>query len=275
MAFEVLGENLLTWIRRYDHTGLPIAIVKRLTRQVLLGLDYMHRCCEIIHTDLKPENVLLTISPEKLARKFGVKSLFMSNSSSSSVINGSPVPNSTAGLTRSLSTISIEQQQKQQQKQQMPGAHDDHRDISRKRPQSPTDEASPSKRALSPYKALSAETDNQETQKISSHNSMYLQSDQYRLSTASTMRSRSSIELNPLSVQCKIADLGNACYRTRHFTDDIQTRQYRSPEVILGQGYDASADMWSMACLVFELLTGDFLFDPHHGDKFSKDDGNE
>jgi hypothetical protein len=28
---------------------------------------------------------------------------------------------------------------------------------------------------------------------------------------------------------------GNACWRQRHFTDDIQTRQYRSPEVILGQ----------------------------------------
>lgn len=27
-----------------------------------------------------------------------------------------------------------------------------------------------------------------------------------------------------------------------------------------------------MACLVFELLTGDYLFDPKHGDGFKKDD---
>ena len=31
--------------------------------------------------------------------------------------------------------------------------------------------------------------------------------------------------------QCSIVDFGNACWVDKHFTDDIQTRQYRSPEV--------------------------------------------
>ena len=31
-----------------------------------------------------------------------------------------------------------------------------------------------------------------------------------------------------------VVDLGNACWTHRHFSDDIQTRQYRSPEVLLG-----------------------------------------
>lgn len=43
-------------------------------------------------------------------------------------------------------------------------------------------------------------------------------------------------------------------------------------QVILGSSYNASADMWSMACLVFELVTGDFLFDPKSGSRFSRDD---
>jgi serine/threonine-protein kinase SRPK3 len=43
---------------------------------------------------------------------------------------------------------------------------------------------------------------------------------------------------------------------------DIQTRQYRSPEVILGSKYSTPVDMWSFACIVFELDTGDMLFDP-------------
>ena len=58
------------------------------------------------------------------------------------------------------------------------------------------------------------------------------------------------------TVTCKIVDFGNACWRKRHFTDDIQTRQYRSPEVIVGQGYDTSTDLWSFACMIFELVTG-------------------
>jgi serine/threonine-protein kinase SRPK3 len=74
------------------------------------------------------------------------------------------------------------------------------------------------------------------------------------------------------SVKVKIVDLGNACWTYKHFTDDIQTRQYRAPEVLLGASYDTSADMWSMACIVFELITGDLLFDPHAGKTWDREE---
>jgi serine/threonine-protein kinase SRPK3 len=70
----------------------------------------------------------------------------------------------------------------------------------------------------------------------------------------------------------KIVDLGNACWTHKHFTDDIQTRQYRSPEVILGADYDTSADIWSVACIVFELLVGDLMFDPRAGKSWDRDE---
>jgi serine/threonine protein kinase len=73
-------------------------------------------------------------------------------------------------------------------------------------------------------------------------------------------------------LQVKIADLGNACWTYHHFTEDIQTRQYRSLEVILGAGYTTSADMWSLACMAFELATGDYLFEPHSGENYSRDE---
>lgn len=91
------------------------------------------------------------------------------------------------------------------------------------------------------------------------------------------------------TISVKIADLGNACWTSHHFTNDIQTRQYRSPEVILGSKWGASTDVWSMAAMVrstisslslhylivlqvFELITGDYLFDPQSGTKYGKDD---
>ena len=52
------------------------------------------------------------------------------------------------------------------------------------------------------------------------------------------------------TISVKIADLGNACWTSHHFTNDIQTRQYRSPEVILGSKWGASTDVWSMAAMV-------------------------
>jgi serine/threonine-protein kinase SRPK3 len=48
----------------------------------------------------------------------------------------------------------------------------------------------------------------------------------------------------------KIADLGNACWMDGEYTHVIQTRQYRSPEVIVGCKWTNEADMWSMACMV-------------------------
>lgn len=67
-----------------------------------------------------------------------------------------------------------------------------------------------------------------------------------------------------------IVDLGNACWTNHHFTEEIQTRQYRAPEVILRAGYDASTDVWSLAAVVFECLTGDLLFDPAPGENFDR-----
>lgn len=64
------------------------------------------------------------------------------------------------------------------------------------------------------------------------------------------------------NIQIKVVDFGNGCWVDKHFTSSIQTREYRSPEVIIGSQYEANTDMWSLACILFELLTGDFLFKP-------------
>lgn len=50
MVFEVLGENLLGLIRRHQNKGVPMHLVKQIAKQILLGLDYMHRYCGMIHT---------------------------------------------------------------------------------------------------------------------------------------------------------------------------------------------------------------------------------
>jgi serine/threonine-protein kinase SRPK3 len=61
MVFEILGVNFLEIIKRYDYKGVPLPLVRRLARQCLIGLDYMHRMCQIIHTDFKPENVVICL----------------------------------------------------------------------------------------------------------------------------------------------------------------------------------------------------------------------
>lgn len=92
--------------------------------------------------------------------------------------------------------------------------------------------------------------------------------------------------------------LGSPCLQHKHFTEDIQTRQYRAVEVLIGAEYGPPADIWSTACMVcllaavphpgrltgtnhltlfpfqaFELATGDYLFEPHSGEDYSRDEG--
>ncbi|CAF96884.1 unnamed protein product, partial [Tetraodon nigroviridis] len=77
---------------------------------------------------------------------------------------------------------------------------------------------------------------------------------------------------NADKIAVKIADLGNACWVHQHFTEDIQTCQYRSVEVLIGADYGPPADIWSAACMAFELATGDYLFDPQAGATFSREE---
>lgn len=78
--------------------------------------------------------------------------------------------------------------------------------------------------------------------------------------------------LRDLDFKIKICDMGNACYIDNPLSSVIQTREYRGPEVILDGEYDESADLWSLACMVFELVTGDYLFDPRKGKTYTKND---
>ncbi|KNC48904.1 CMGC/DYRK/DYRK2 protein kinase [Thecamonas trahens ATCC 50062] len=54
----------------------------------------------------------------------------------------------------------------------------------------------------------------------------------------------------------KVIDLGSSCFENQRVFTYIQSRFYRSPEVILGLPYGTGIDMWSLGCILAELFTG-------------------
>ncbi|TKY89930.1 hypothetical protein EX895_001228 [Sporisorium graminicola] len=370
MVFEVLGENLLGLIKRYQHRGVPPHIVKQIAKQVLLGLDYMHQECGIIHTDLKPENVLICIEdveavveaelrsnpaavPTKLVgvppsqgrggtqtpRRDGI---FITGSqplpSPSSSLGSSPmfdkwafgmskidkpsVSDSENGFRSGASSEaagskggSLAASKEREQSTEMIGhgisqlstqassslpADSFGSRMSTGAPQQKgpsllslgaprvpqSSDSSTAAAAAAPAPPAEASAESSDSPSPMSMDSPSPTNHQESTPMDQDMHPPAAAAGDPNTlpppppydpsslerITVKIADLGNACWIDHHFTNDIQTRQYRCPEVILGAKWGPTADMWSASCMFFELLTGDYLFDPAAGTKYNKDD---
>ncbi|VDM44447.1 unnamed protein product [Toxocara canis] len=73
---------------------------------------------------------------------------------------------------------------------------------------------------------------------------------------------------NPKRSAIKIIDFGSSCQIGHRIYQYIQSRFYRSPEILLGVAYDTAIDMWSLGavficnswCILVEMHTGEALF---------------
>uniref|UniRef100_A0A336MCX0 non-specific serine/threonine protein kinase n=1 Tax=Culicoides sonorensis TaxID=179676 RepID=A0A336MCX0_CULSO len=428
MVFEVLGHNLLKLILKSNYRGIPLQNVKTITRQVLEGLDYLHTKCKIIHTDIKPENVLICVDDsyvKKLAcqatqlHAMGFKLPYSFISTAPPEFQEQPITGKLSksqkkklkkkakrqnelikqrmeqlgeatnmfqnvGLPNEFATneeenriphengdISLSEENHEKTTASVSElVHDDETTLEQEPPLTPNkeetesldrenedddddDEKSESKKKVlvngnASTRSPEANSDSDNNEQDSEENLENEQEKDKNLKkkvksdddevpeeevdeddvngeaaeksltemgkpeTDQTMTSPVNSRSRPresdsgeetltttalksfdetcdddmtkrdagakdpafetCDVEVKIADLGNACWLDKHFTEDIQTRQYRSLEVIIGAGYDCSADIWSTACMAFELATGDYLFEPHSGENYTRDD---
>lgn len=58
----------------------------------------------------------------------------------------------------------------------------------------------------------------------------------------------------------KLIDFGSTCRIDCSVNNYIQSRFYRAPEVILQYGYNEKIDIWSLGCVIVEMITGWPLF---------------
>ncbi|XP_027365638.1 SRSF protein kinase 2 isoform X1 [Abrus precatorius] len=261
MVFEYLGDNLLTLIKYSDYRGMPISMVKEICFHILVGLDYLHKQLSIIHTDLKPENILLLsmIDPSKDPRKSGAP-LILPNSRDKTALE--------SAAAKDLKTSNgdlIKNHKKKIKRKAKQAAHgcvekEAFEGVEGNAETSGAVESSPNAREQASSSAGTSRLSDADGTKLKEQGNK-------RGSRSMRQKLLASVDL-----KCKLVDFGNACWTYKQFTSDIQTRQYRCPEVILGSKYSTSADLWSFACICFELATGDVLFDPHSGDNFDRDE---
>lgn len=231
MVFDVYGENLLSLMERYEYRGIPLPIVKCISRQILVALEHIAGI-QIIHTDLKPENVLLSTP------KHAIISLMRRYHP--------PPQHQRPRLTeRDPKTMTKSQRRRYYKK------------LAKEREVAVHGHAPP---------GSDSDDDGSSGAEERNRNN---EGDHRSASEASKTDSDWEVERFHHVI---LADFGNSCWTYKQFTDEVQTRQYRCPEVILGEAYSTPIDMWSCACMIFELITGEFLFDPKKGDDYSRDE---
>jgi dual-specificity kinase len=67
----------------------------------------------------------------------------------------------------------------------------------------------------------------------------------------------------PSITSVRLIDFGSATFEEDYHSSIVSTRHYRAPEIILGLGWSKPCDLWSLGCILVELLTGDALFQTH------------
>ncbi|KAK6455425.1 serine/threonine protein kinase [Scheffersomyces xylosifermentans] len=70
----------------------------------------------------------------------------------------------------------------------------------------------------------------------------------------------SKVLKNPL---IQIIDFGSAIFNDEYHSSIVSTRHYRAPEIVLGVGWSFPCDMWSIGCILVELIIGEPLFKTH------------
>lgn len=290
LVFEVMGGSLLHLIKRFNFRGIPRDLVKRIVRDILVGLDFLHSQCRIIHTDLKPENILMQLpfsmlrqldqDGEEFANELMRRKFARNVPGSSSAAGPNPSGNEEGGGAPPVVRES-KGQKKRRRKKMKANALRGAAEAERAGGDWPL-ESGANGNELSDTQdggnqgeqadAASWENGGPADGPAGEHDE-HARNGRASL-TEAQFNFKEIIDVDAVFAtgRCSIVDLGNACWVHRQFTDDIQTRQYRCPEVIMGTQYGTAADIWSVACLVFELLTGEYLFDPHTGLDYDRDE---
>ena len=371
MVFEVMGVTLLEIIKKYNYKGIPIPLVRTITKQILIGLDFLHRICHIIHTDMKPENILVCLTDDELRliqetgtynvgskkikkdgnkKDFSIKDIMKKrkniveekkrnhlrqiknmerNEVSIDIIEEqiknymemeeidsnfekyydnkddnnndnenkfdidelierpriSSVPRKNINIYNNENNNNIDSNKINFEDENENENNSENEEEENNNPQK---ELCPYNINLKKYNII-LENYHKEKNRIL-HDINYRKFIQFQnkiiSSSIKNTEEKDSFlrDINNYftlrgpevdqSIQVKICDIGNACWFNNHFSSIIQTRQYRSPEVILGINYNETSDIWSLACIIYELITGEFLFNPISGENFGKNDSH-
>ena len=218
MVFELMACSVYQLIRRGKYKkGLPPEIVYNISLQIIKGIKDIHNKLKIIHTDIKPENILIKGYEKNI--KYIINEVDKYNLSNMyKELLDNEKNNFLLSLKKTKNIKKLKQIVRNKMKDQVISMMD------------------------------------QIKQSSDSESEMELEDE----------------DLN--NIQVVISDFGSIIdLNDYNKKAEIQTRYYRAPEIVLKCGFNEKCDIWSLGCSIYEILTGDILFDPEKDDTYSRD----
>ena len=253
--------------------GLAIPIVKKITKQLLTALATLHSELRIIHTDIKPENILFKGTPDDHIRiiELFVKSNFQEKYNKLLETFDKP---------RFMEELEILALDSVKEICNLVTAVD-----------GGDEEFIPDDEDIDEDDFIEGEDDDYNSESSSEENNnrfnerkqsiddviehldykdMHNIEEEGYYDFVEVLNNRpnttDTIEVidDKYVINCETAltDFGNSYFFEKRTKNEIQDRRYRAPEVVLDFNYGYVCDIWSIACVVFELLTGFVLFEP-------------
>lgn len=224
MVFELMACSLYQLIRRGKYKkGLPSDIVYNISLQIIEGVKDIHNKLNLIHTDIKPENILIKGYEKNIKQlineidKYNLFNMYKE-------ILDNEKRNCSLSLKKRKNVKKLREIVNNKMKDQVV---------------------------------------------------LLVDKIKHNLKNESDSESDSEKELeddNINNIKIVISDFGSIVDLNDYDKKaEIQTRYYRAPEIILKCGFNEKCDLWSLGCTIYEILTGDILFDPEKDDKYSID----
>ena len=208
--------------------GYPLKFINKIALQLLYSINDLHKN-GIIHGDIKPENILIygrTTDQHNLLKKLLIKT---SNKRISEVIK------------REMKNVNIIDSSDSESNTDLDN------DLSDSQSQNDSD-------------CSLMSNDPEPIELIDSEKSLSDKED----TDTDTIDNKFIIHLRYIEEPIvKLSDFGSCVFiDSKSKPNSIQTKYYRAPEIILGLEYGTASELWALGCTLYELVTGEILFNP-------------
>ena len=268
MVLPLMAGSIYSILRKGKYKdGVDEIFIKKFLNCLLSTISDLHNKLQICHVDLKPENILIdgiSIKVKEMIEEYNTFNINM-------VVNEKiPKPETMNS-----------NQKKKYKKQRNNCIKETHKTILSEMI-SLYDDESASEISSSIESDISYNTDSDSQLEYNNivENINYINSSEseplsnlYDLSESDEDTIIDDVIDDEIINKCQLVltDFGSSFKIDELEDDELQTRYYRAPEVILGMKYNEKIDIWSIGCILYELYTGKILFDPEKDKKYTRD----